>query len=376
MTALDSDTVRADLLARAATVRDALDATAAESESLRTLCPVAVDALHDARLFGVWVAEDAGGFDADLVTQIDVLMALAQADMSACWTTMIGNSVIALMAARLPADGFGEVFVGDRLPVGVASLRPNGRALRVDGGYVASGAWGFGSGIRHASHIVANCWLEGAESPQAIPLVVPINEVDVADDWFVAGLSGSGSHSYSIDDVFVPDSRVLGDRIRGRTDRVEGISRLPIEHAAVSLGGARRALDEIARQARSKTRLLDPKAVATQQHFLIELGRLEAEWTSLAAGVRGSAARLESAWIAAPGAAAAETAELRAVCAHAVERSLAIGGQALRYAGAGAVVQTNVLQRIHRDLTVSAQHVMVSDIAYETFGATRVDPKD
>jgi alkylation response protein AidB-like acyl-CoA dehydrogenase len=64
--------------------------------------------------------------------------------------------------------------------------------------------------------------------------------------------------------------------------------------------------------------------------------------------------------------------KLRAVCAHAVERSLAIGGQALRHAGAAAVANDNVLQRIFRDLTVSAQHAMVADQAYEDWGKAQL----
>ncbi len=369
------EAVRLDLIARVASISDLLRETAAESEALRTLCPKAVDALREQGLFGIWVAEEAGGFDADVVTQIDVLVALARADMSACWTVMIGNSVISIMASGLPDDGFAEVFEGDGLPVAASSLRPTGSARRVEGGYLASGAWGFGSGIKHASFAIANCWLEGAEGEQAVGMVVPIDEVEVKDDWYVAGLCGSGSNSYAVSNVFVPDARVLGAKRRGRADRVEVRLRIPIEHAAVSLGGARRALDEIATQARTKTRLLDPNAVATQQHFQNELGRLESEWIALHAGVRESAARLEAAWESDPSAVDVEAAELRAICAYAVERSLAIGGRALRYAGAAAVIQSNVIQRIYRDLTVSAQHVMVSDVAYETFGKILVSPK-
>ena len=55
--------------------------------------------------------------------------------------------------------------------------------------------------------------------------------------------------------------------------------------------------------------------------------------------------------------------KLRAICAEATEKALEMGGRILRQAGAGAILQTNVLQRIHRELTVSAQHFMISDVA-------------
>lgn len=151
--------------------------------------------------------------------------------------------------------------------------------------------------------------------------------------------------------------------------------RLPLEHASVSLGGARRALDELAGQAISKHRLLDPQSVASKQAFQLELGSLNAQWETLVAGVRCCAEKL---WKATDDV-SIETAatQLRAVCAYATEQSLQIGGRALRHAGAAAVLDSNVLQRIHRDLTVSAQHVMISDVAYENYGQEilrRLDP--
>ena len=84
--------------------------------------------------------------------------------------------------------------------------------------------------------------------------------------------------------------------------------------------------------------------------------------------MRDSAAELWQALGDAAPEAGAIAKKLRAVCALAAERALDIGGRALRQAGAGAVLETNVLQRVHRDLTVSAQHVMIADVAYELHG--------
>ena len=200
-------------------------------------------------------------------------------------------------------------------------------------------------------------------------MVVPIAEVEVADDWYVSGLSGSGSSSYSVTDVFVPARRSMqGEFHRGSIQNSNMLPRIPIEHASVSLGGARHALDEVAAQAASKVRLADTSTVASKLAFQQELGRLEVQWESLRAGVRACADEL---WIAI-GEGSADvprlTTRLRAVCALATEGALEIGGRALRQAGAGAVLETNPLQRIHRDLTVSAQHVIVSDLAYENYG--------
>ena len=368
----DSPPGRGEILARVARIAPILDRTAAESERRRTLCPEALNALHATGLFGLWGPAEVGGYDVDLVTQVDVLIEVARADMSACWTLMIGNTVTGVMAAGLPDEGLAEVFVGDRLPIAAGSLKPSGEAEPVPGGYRVSGKWGFGSGIHHASWIVANCLLtEGGESKhsaEGISLAIPIAEVDVADDWHVAGLCGTGSSSYSVADVFVPQRRAIqAPPKRGSFQSANPGPRLPIEHASVSLGGARRTLDEIARLAMSKHRLMDPNAVAGKESFQLELGSLEARWSTLVAGVRDSAAVLWGAMQSAQPIGPAAT-KLKAVCAYAVEESLTIGGRAFRQAGAAAVHESHVLQRVFRDLAVSAQHVMVSDTAYVEFG--------
>jgi len=357
------------LLDRVAEIFPLLDETAAQSEQLRRLCPQAVEALHEKGLFRLWVPVECGGYNVDLATQVDVMIAVARADMSACWTMMIGNSVISIMASGLPDEGLAEVFSQAQLPVAAGSLKASGEAREVEAGYAVNGHWRFGSGIQHARYIVANCRL--ADSKQNLSLTIPITEVTIHDDWYVAGLSGSGSNSYSVSDVFVPHSRVLSSKpLRG--NMVDPMSRLPIEHASVSLGGARRAIDEVTLQAVSKYRLGESLTVASKQSFQTELGRLQAEWESLYAGVKQGANKMARIGQGDPGAFKNAAIKLRAVCAHAAERSLAIGGKALRQAGAAAVANDNVLQRIFRDLTVSAQHAMIGDVAYEDSGKAQL----
>lgn len=363
---------RDEILARVARIAPILDRTARESERQRTLCAEAVTALHATGLFGLWAPTEVGGYDADLVTQLDVLIEVARADMSACWTMMIGTTVTGVMAAGLPDEGLIEVFSAERLPIAAGSLKPSGRAEPAPGGYQVTGRWGFGSGIHHASWIVANCLVtedgEPRQPAEGISLAVPIAEVVVEDDWHVAGLCGTGSSGYSVTDVFVPQRRVIqAPRKRGSFFNANPGPRLPIEHAAVSLGGARRALDEVVRVAETKRRLMDSAILAHKEAFQLELGALEARWWTCVAGVRESAAELGNA-IEAARAIDTPATKFKAICAHAVEESLAIGGRAFRQAGASAVHESDVLQRIYRDLAVAAQHAMVSDAAYTAFG--------
>ena len=368
---------RSAILASIERVAGLLDRTAARSERERTLCREALDALHDEGLFGMWVPVEAGGLAADLATQVDALIALARADMSAAWSLMIGNTVTGTMAACLPDAGFAEVFGGRRMPVAAGALRATGTATPTKaGGYRVTGTWGFGSGIHHAEWIVGNCRVDGGESgtPERVSLAIPIADVAIADDWRSSGMRGSGSSSYSVREVDVPARRILGERQRGNPLAAAPAARLPLEHASVSLGGARRALDEVAKLAATRRRLGAVSPLANDPAFRRDRGRLEAEWSSLTAGVRATALALESQANAEPDATTRTATHLRAVCAFATEQSLAIATRAIRHAGAAAGMEGQPLERIHRDLTIATQHTMISDTAYEALGSEDLAP--
>ena len=73
-------------------VRDTVAASADESERLGTLVPAAVEAIRDAGLFTLKLPQPLGGAEADPVTQIEVIEALAYIDASAGWCLMIGRN--------------------------------------------------------------------------------------------------------------------------------------------------------------------------------------------------------------------------------------------------------------------------------------------
>ncbi len=63
-----------------------------------------------------------------------------------------------------------------------------------------------------------------------------------------------------------------------------------------------------------------------------------------------------------------QQAELRSVATHATETAVEIVTGLFRAAGGGALYRTGVLQRCLRDINAGAQHLMVSDSAYERLG--------
>jgi alkylation response protein AidB-like acyl-CoA dehydrogenase len=86
----------------------------------------------------------------------------------------------------------------------------------VDGGIVLDGQWSFASGVDFVDW--ENCQVfvpnEGGPPDHRFCLV-PKADFTVKDDWFVSGLSGTGSKSIVLHEVFVPAHRMLDTKLIG-----------------------------------------------------------------------------------------------------------------------------------------------------------------
>src|SRR6185436_15882088 len=93
---------------------------------------------------------------------------------------------------------------------------PKAKAVVVPGGYRVTGEWGFGSGSRHATWLGGHCPVFEADGtprlqPNGRPLertmLFPRNAASFDPSaWRVIGLKGTGSDSYAVTDLFVPDA--------------------------------------------------------------------------------------------------------------------------------------------------------------------------
>jgi 3-hydroxy-9,10-secoandrosta-1,3,5(10)-triene-9,17-dione monooxygenase len=80
-----------------------------------------------------------------------------------------------------------------------------------DGSYVLNGVWPFASGCEHAAWLLLGAEVfdaAGSKIDEA-DLLVPKQDVEVKDDWYVAGLQGTGSVTVLAKDVAVPGYRYL-----------------------------------------------------------------------------------------------------------------------------------------------------------------------
>ena len=363
-------------------LRDVAAAYAGESEALETLAPAVVQAMSESGLWGLKLPAELGGAEADPVTQIEAIEAMTYIDTSAGWALMIGATSIGWPGAYLPEAGVRRIF-GDlsRLPAAAGIGGVSGTAIAVDGGHRVSGRFAFGSGIRHAEWVLAGAPVSQGEGSltESRTFVVPVDEVTIhLDSWHVAGLKGTGSCDFSLDDVFVP-AEMSWDRTimaNGKQERGGAIFRLGMpaftanEHAAFTLGGARRALDLIAEMASKKRRGTGTSlmAIADRPVFQHFYGAADQRLKAM----RSHAHQVfEQVWQTAgaghtPDARA--QAEVRAASVLVTETCVDIVNQAFHYAGGAALQESNLLQRYWRDVNASAQHMAVSNAAYEAYG--------
>ncbi len=372
------------LLDAVESVRDVVAASADESERLGTLAPDAVAAIRDAGLFTLKLPQSLGGAEADPVTQIEVIEALAYIDASAGWCLMIGATAIGQPGAFAADEAVAEIFADGRIPTAATSTALRGKAVPVEGGYTVTGRWPFASGVRHAEWMTAGAAIQSTPDSESVNLTVvfPASKGHIHDNWHVTGLEGSGSNDISVSELFVPeafswDPTVWESRRGGAIYRMGRPGFVANEHSGVALGIARRALDEIITEAPSKKRGNPPTAsLADREAFRGDIAACDLRLRSartLAHEVYERAYRT-----ACDGQVpdAATQSEMRAVSTYVTEVAVDVATTAFRYAGGSAIHRSNILQRCLRNINAAAQHFMVSDTALENYGATLLEVAD
>jgi alkylation response protein AidB-like acyl-CoA dehydrogenase len=376
--------LRRELLADVEAVAPTLTEHAADSEVLARLNTPSIEAVRKTRLLRFICPKERGGDEADPVTQLEIIEALAKIDGSAAWNVGILAGVSMIVAAFLPPASGEKIFANGVPPMaGIAS--PRGRAQPVDGGYRVNGTWSFGSGIHHADWVLASSVVPDEPLPEAVRLVVlPRNQVVVHDNWQVAGLRASGSCDFSIDDVFVPEGMTFrftdmlsGAAVAGGAALKVGAPALVMPfHFGIALGIARRALDEVTVQAIEKSRGRPPSLLATQAPFQFSLGKAELE---LAAARALAIAILSAAWEQAAAGSVpppAMQAEVRAAACYVTEVAQRVTTVAFQAMGGGALFDTNPLQRCFRDVYAAGQHFMMSQSSYRALGQFKLNQPD
>ncbi len=350
------------------------------AEAERAVVSDVISSLRDAGVFRLCVPRALGGVEGHVSTLLRTIETVAESDASTGWCVMIG-ATSGLVAGYLDDASGAEVFARNPSVVTGGVFAPSGKAVAEAGGFRVSGRWAFASGISHCDWLMGGCLVMDEGRPRTLPggapdvrlMLFPREEVEVIDTWTVSGLCGTGSHDMQVSDVFVPAGRsasLVSDlpHAPGPLYRFPVFAVLAAGIAAVSLGVARRAIDEIVALASVKTPTGSRKRLGARAYTQMSVAEGEATLGSARAFLFET---VGEAWAAAETGAAipvTEKARLRLAASHAVKAAAAVVDRMYELGGGTSVYRTSVLQRCLRDVHTATQHLMVSQSTYELAG--------
>ena len=368
MTTLED--IRTDsLLDRAAAVAPVLARHASRHDVDGTFVTESLDAIRDAGLLAAGVPTELGGLGAtnrELALEVGELahhcgstaLATSMHQHVVCftaWRYRRGLPGAEATLRRVAEEGIVLVSTG-----GGDWTHPRGTAVRVEGGFRVSGTKRFASqSVAGTAMSTMATYDDPEEGLRVLNLAVPFasDGVRVSDNWDTLGMRGTASNDVVLDDVFVPDERVLANRPYGVIDpplQVIGSVAFPIV-SAVYLGVAEAAFAAALDAARSRAD--DPtvrRQVGLMQHRLqVASWTLDGVFDLVGPDPQPSAETLAAVMIA--------------------KREIALAGievcdLAMDVAGGSAFFRGSVVERCYRDIRAAKFHPTTPDDTLQLAG--------
>lgn len=353
-------------------------ARSAELEELRRLPDDLVADLKAAGVFRMARSRAKGGPQLTLVQQFRVIEELAYHDSSVAWCVKIGADS-GLIAEYLP-EGVSRALLPhpDMITAGQFTAG-HGKLEPVEGGYILTGRFPFGSISNHADVIMSGAVVckdgEPAPGPGGMPQVrlafTRASEYVIEDTWHTHGLRGTGSNHYRADGIFIPDAQALliDDALFvGRDTLYRSGFNWVTTMAAVPLGIARRAMDEASAIIAARKAGMPPRPMGELPIIRDRIAEIEMRRASAHAFLYSAA---ETFW--AELAAGTPSLETKGRLALANVNSCRAAADITRalfdLLGAHAIFEGQPLERLARDAQTLKQHMIVSLPAIEHYGA-------
>ena len=259
---------------------------------------------------------------------------------------------------------------------------PTGEARKVEGGFRVSGRWQWGSGSQNADWVLGGCRLtedgepvlDGNGRPRTHMALMPGKDIEFLDTWHVAGLCGTGSLDYQVEDLFVPEDRMVGYLPAEPASTPSPLYAFPnftflaLGIGAVCMGIARAALDELVRLATAKRRVGSSKTIAEQSPAQARLAEAEATLRSARLFYYDSLAQAWDSALADGRVPLELRRNLRLATCHTVSACTRVVDEMYHLGGGTAVFSTSPLQRYFRDIHVANSHIMVAPAILHPIG--------
>ncbi|HEX3882725.1 MAG TPA: acyl-CoA dehydrogenase family protein [Stellaceae bacterium] len=372
-------------LDRARSLGPLIDSAADEIEQRRELPPRLVRALIESGMYALLKPRSLGGEEMPPHRYFEVVEEIARHDASAAWC--VGQSCGCSMSAAYLSPEVARTIFGP--PDGIVGWGPPGpaKALTVPGGFKVSGSWSFASGSHHASWLGAHVSVfteNGApmmrEDGSAImrTLLFPKSAAKMTDIWHVIGLRGTGSDTWTVEDLFVAEDFTINrdpsnrPREQGALYRFSSSNVYASAFAGVALGVARGVLDSFIELARDKIPRGAKVTMRNNNVIQSQVAQVEARLSSARRYVIGV---LEESWDHVSQNTAMsldENATLRLATTWAIHQARDCVDMLYQAAGATAIFNTNPFERRFRDIHTIAQQMQARQTHFETVGRIRM----
>jgi alkylation response protein AidB-like acyl-CoA dehydrogenase len=367
------------LVERARALQPLIASEADEIEATRRLTPKVTAALVDNELYRALLPKSVGGHEVPLESFMQMQEEIAKADASTAWC--LGQcAVCAMTAAYLEPDAANEIF---NTPPGILAWGAIAHEVKtVPGGYMANARWDFASGSRQASWLGAHVRVIEADgtprrkkdgAPEIRTILFPMSSATMYDVWDVIGLKGTGTDSYSVENLFIPEKfAVLRDdlsavREKGPLYKLTTNAVFSMGFAATSLGVARATLDAATDLARSKV----PQGLsAMRDNNAVQglIGRTEATLRAARAYLYSTAGEVWRDLESGQAVTEAHRIAIRIAATWTIHQSASVVDTAYHMSGATAVFAKNPFERRFRDMHAIAQQIQARDTHYEDAG--------
>ena len=184
---------------------------AAKAEELRRVPDESIDLLKSSGLIHILQPKSCGGLELNMHAHVDAMIGVARGCNATAWVLGVYHAH-SWMMGHISRQAQEDVYGDDPNAAVAAVIGPRGKATRhADGSYTLSGFWPFGSGNAASKWLLLGTQVfdEKGDKVDEGDLLVPVSDVEVLDDWHVAGLQGTGSSSIKCADLKVPAHRFL-----------------------------------------------------------------------------------------------------------------------------------------------------------------------
>ncbi len=363
-------------LERAEALRPILARRADEIEAARHLPRDLSNQFAEAGFYRMCAPEAYGGLELPPAETMHTIETLAEGDGSAAWCTFIAATSGTILATLPPEHARAVFQKPETMICGV--FAPRGTATVEPGGFRVEGRWAWGSGTENADWVLAGCrvvrdgevetFANGVPRPRM--MIVPRGEVRLLDTWHVSGLCGTGSTDFEVPGVFVPDERAVGPK--PLLDRplyaFPQFGLLSMGIAAVALGLAKAAIDQLVELADAKTPAMSSRTLARRPSTQGDVARAEAMRRSARAFTYEAIEHAYADAVAGEGLSVERRRDVRLATTHATHTCAQVVDLMYHLGGGSSVYRTSPLQRIFRDVHVATQHMMVSTGTLELTG--------